>query len=159
MDKLSSWTEDDATKYFSGSAIYEKEIVLREDMVNRLTTVKLDFGEGQALPFQPSRSGMQTWFDAPIREAAVVYINDQRAGSIWCPPYSIDVTAFLRLGENRIRIVVANTAMNYMAGHSLPDYRVLSLRFGERFQAQDMDKVQVLPSGLLGPIRLTAITR
>jgi len=62
----------------------------------------------------------------------------------------------LRAGDNKIRIVVANTAMNYMAGHSLPDYRLLNLRYGERFQAQDMDKVQPMPSGLLETIRLIA---
>jgi hypothetical protein len=50
--------------------------------------------------------------------------------------------------------MVGNTAMNYMAGRSLPDYRLLNLRYGERFQPQDMDKVQAIPSGLLGPIRL-----
>jgi len=44
--------------------------------------------------------------------------------------------------------------MNYMAGHSLPDYKLLNLRFGERFQPQDMDKIQPLPSGLLGKVRL-----
>ena len=41
-----------------------------------------------------------------------------------------------------------------MAGRRLPDYRLLNLRYGERFQAQDMDKVKPIPSGLLGPIRL-----
>jgi hypothetical protein len=44
-----------------------------------------------------------------------------------------------------------------MAGHRLPDYRLLNLRYGERFQAQDMDKVRPTPSGLLGSIRLVAI--
>ena len=78
----------------------------------------------------------------------------ERAGSIWCPPYSIDVTSLLQVGQNQIRIQVANTAINYMAGHSLPDYRLLNLRYGERFQPQDMDKVQPITSGLLGPIRL-----
>jgi alpha-L-rhamnosidase len=159
MDKLRSWTDNEATRYFSGTATYEKDVVLPKYLWNETQTVRLDFGEGQALPVQQSRSGMQTWFEGPIREAAVVYINDQRAGSIWCPPYSLDVTGLVRSGKNKIRIVVANTALNYMAGHSLPDYRLLNLRYGERFQAQDMDKVQALPSGLLGPIRLIATTR
>jgi len=44
--------------------------------------------------------------------------------------------------------------LNYMAGHALPDYRLLNLRYGVRFEAQDMDKVQPIPAGLLGPIRL-----
>jgi hypothetical protein len=33
------------------------------------------------------------------------------------------------------------------------------MRFGERFQAQDMDKVRAEPAGLLGPIRLTSSTQ
>jgi hypothetical protein len=60
----------------------------------------------------------------------------------------------LHPGENTIRIQVANLALNYMAGHALPDYRLLNLRYGVRFEAQDMDKVQPIPAGLLGPIRL-----
>jgi hypothetical protein len=41
-----------------------------------------------------------------------------------------------------------------MSGHRLPDYRLLNLRYGERFQAQDMDKVKPVVSGLVGKIRL-----
>ena len=94
-----------------------------------------------------------------IREAAVIYVNEQRAGSLWCPPYALDVTNELRPGRNKIKIIVANLALNYMAGRRLPDYRLLNLRYGERFQAQDMDKVQAIPSGLFGPIRLFAESR
>ena len=99
---------------------------------------------------------MQAWLDSPVREAAVVYVNGQRVGSLWCPPYTLNVSKFIKPGDNKIRIVVANTAINYMAGRKLPDYRLLNLRYGERFQAQDMDKVQVVPSGLFGPIHLVS---
>jgi len=71
----------------------------------------------------------------------------------------VDVSAYLRPGSNKIRVVVANLALNYMAGRRLPDYRLLTLRYGERFQAQDMDKVQPIPAGLVGPIRLIAQSR
>jgi hypothetical protein len=154
--RLHSWTDDEATRYFSGSVTYEKTLTVPKEMLQDNGRAQLDFGEGQAVAEQQLRSGMQAWFDAPVREAAVIYINDQRAGALWCPPYSLDVTSVLRAGENKVRIVVANTAINYMAGHTLPDYRLLNLRYGERFQAQDMDKVQPAPSGLLGPIRLVA---
>ena len=155
MPKLNSWTDDPATLHFSGVARYEKDVEFPQGFVQegRLT---LDFGEGTVLPAQNLRAGMQAWYEGPIREAAVVYINDKRAGAVWCPPYSLNVTGMLRPGKNTIRVMVGNTAMNYMAGHSLPDYRLLNLRYGERFQAQDMDKVKALPSGLLGPIRLMA---
>jgi len=156
MDRLRSWTDDEATRFFSGVATYEKEIVVPQEMIQESLAVRLDLGEGKAVPEQTLRAGMQAWLDAPVREAAVVYINGQRAGSVWCPPYSIDVTNLLRPGANKIRIVVANLALNHMAGTRLPDYRLLNLRYGERFQAQDMDKIQPVPAGLLGPIRLVS---
>jgi len=154
MDQLRSWTDSDDTRYFSGTAVYQKEVNVPAEFLQTGRRAALDFGEGTPIAEQSLRAGMQTWLDAPIREAAVVYINDTLVGSIWCPPYQLDVTSLLRPGQNRIRIVVANLALNYMAGRRLPDYRLLNLRYGERFQAQDMDKVQPIKSGLLGPIRL-----
>jgi hypothetical protein len=41
-----------------------------------------------------------------------------------------------------------------MAARALPDYRLLSLRYGVRFEPQDMDQVRPTPAGLLGPITL-----
>jgi hypothetical protein len=104
---------------------------------------------------------MRTSLVTPVRDAAVVYVNGRRAGSVWHPPYAIDVTAFVKPGQNQLRIEVANTAMNDMAGHPLPDYRLLNQRYGERFQVQDLQRVRALPSGLLGDLRLiaTAATR
>jgi hypothetical protein len=154
MDQLRSWTNDEETRYFSGVATYEKAIDVNQSMSQEGIRVHLDFGEGTPIPQQAIKAGMQTWFDPPVREAAVVFVNGQRAGSVWCPPYSLDLTRFLHPGENRLRIIVGNLALNYMAGHRLPDYRLMNLRYGERFQAQDMDKVKAIPSGLLGPIRL-----
>src|SRR5438876_10598550 len=119
--------------------------------------VRLAFSEGAVIAQVSLRAGMQAWIEGPVREAAVVYVNGRRAGSVWCPPYSLDLTRLLRPGENRLRIVVGNLAINYMAGHRLPDYRLLNLRYGERFQAQDMDKVRPIPSGLLGRIRIIAM--
>jgi hypothetical protein len=158
-EKLHSWTDEMATRYFSGSANYSKDLNVPAEFLKPGLAVHLNFGEGVPLTPLNLRSGMQAWLDGPVREAAVVYMNDKRVGAVWCPPYEIDVTKFLTLGSNRLRIEVANTAMNYMAGHSLPDYRLLNLRYGERFQAQDMDKIQALPSGLLGPVRLIAAVR
>ena len=153
-EKLRSWTEDEGTRYFSGVATYEKDVTIPATLFQQSRSLRLDFGNGIPLTPQSLRNGMQAWLESPVREAAVVYINDVRAGAVWCPPYSLEVRKFLRPGQNKIRILVANTAMNHMAGRSLPDYRLLNLRYGERFQPQDMDKVQALPSGMLGPVRL-----
>ncbi|MEW6128027.1 MAG: glycosyl hydrolase [Acidobacteriota bacterium] len=155
---LRSWTDDESTRYFSGLASYEKTINVPDSFLQSGLNVQLDFGEGMAIASQPARPqagpGMQTYYDAPVREAAVIYLNNQKAGTLWCPPYKLDVTKFIRRGENQIKIVVANTAINHMAGRALPDYRLLNSRYGERFQPQDMDRVQPVPSGILQPIRL-----
>jgi hypothetical protein len=154
MKGFRSWTDDDATRYFSGSAIYEKTFDMSRNLRASGNAVILDFGEGQALDVQPMRNGMRTWFDPPIREAAVVYINGQKAGSLWSPPYKLNITRFLKDGKNDVRIVVGNTAINHMAGRKLPDYKLLNLRYGERFQPQDMDKILPVPSGIIGTLKL-----
>jgi hypothetical protein len=99
---------------------------------------------------------MRAMLDGPVREAAVVYVNGQRAGSVWCAPYEVKVSGLLKPGANTIRVVVANSALNLMAKGPLPDYKALNAKYGERFQAQDMGAVQVLPSGLLGAVKLVA---
>ena len=187
MDKLRSWTENEATRYFSGVAVYEKKVTVPADMLKPGLALQIVFGElklkapddgdeskppadisepkpqsdtaeGMRAPARPGPR-MQAFLDAPVREAAVVYVNGKRAGSVWCPPYNVDVTGLLRGGENEIRIEVANLAVNYMAdfkNHPLPDYKQLIKKFGDRFQPQDMKKIQPIPSGLLGPITIVA---
>ena len=157
MPKLHSWSENDATKYFSGTASYEKSVDVPAEFLRSGKVIAVDLGEPVELPVQALRNGMQTWIDPPVREAAVIYVNGQRAGSLWCPPYRLDITSRLRPGNNTLRIVVGNTPLNYMAGRKLPDYRLLNLRYGERFQPQEMDKIQVLPSGLTGSVRLLSL--
>jgi hypothetical protein len=49
---------------------------------------------------------------------------------------------------------VANTAINELAGRAGPDYRLLNLRYGEKFTPQDMDHLEPQPSGILGQLRL-----
>ena len=59
-------------------------------------------------------------------------------------------------GENTIRVLVYNLAINELAKGPLPDYSALNAKYGERFQPQDMNNLQPLPSGLLGPVSLVA---
>ena len=157
MDELRSWTESSETRYFSGRATYEKTVLIPRTLLKRETSILLDFGQGKPIAPHELKAGMQAWLDAPIREAAVIYVNGERVGSLWCPPYSLDVTKFLQAGQNDFKVEVANLALNSMAGRALPDYRLLRLRYGTRFEAQDMDQVQPIPSGLLGPIRLITV--
>jgi hypothetical protein len=157
MDRLRSWADDEGTRFFSGEATYERTATVPQSLIRRGLEVRLDFGEGTPVPqILLDHPGMQAWLDSPIREAAVVFVNERRAGSVWHPPYSVEVTGFLHSGENTLRVVVGNLAINGMAGSALPDYRLLNSRYGVRFTPQDMSNLQALPSGLLGTVRLVA---
>lgn len=160
MDKLVDWTTLPDKRTFSGVATYEKTITVAPEMLKDGLSVSFDFG--QATPSRPGSDGpdggsrFSAALNPPVREAAVIYLNGQRAGSLWCPPYAIDVTGKLKPGENKVRIEVANLAINYMTGIKLPnyDYAGVTRQFGNRFAPQNLSLIQPLPSGLLGPVRL-----
>jgi hypothetical protein len=151
---LRSWTDDEATRHFSGVAIYEKDVELTAAQL-RSARLVLDFGPGTPLASAPKvPAGMRAMFESPVREAAQVYVNGRHAGAVWHPPYAVDVTGFLQPGRNRFEVRVANLALNALAGHALPDYRLLSARYGQRFVPQDTALVAPQPAGLLGPVKL-----
>jgi hypothetical protein len=156
MDRLTSWTEDPASRCFSGHATYEKSFELPMNGLPAGSKFILDFGEAKRtpLPSPPGEHNMWAYLDAPIRDAAEVYVNGKRAGVVWHPPYRVDMTAQMHAGTNELRIVVGNTAINELAGHPLPDYRLLWDRYGKLFEPQDMHDLQPLPSGILGPVTL-----
>ena len=154
MQSLHSWTDDEAEKYYSGTATYERAAEI-PDSVAHAGAVFLDFGLGTPVErTQLHQAGMRTWYDPPLRDAAMVYVNGKLAGPVWHPPYRIDVAPLLHPGTNELKIVVANTAINELAGRAAPDYRLLNLRYGEKFTPQDMDHLEPIPSGILGSLRL-----
>lgn len=160
MPSLQSWTQDKATRYYSGRAIYARDFDLPENALQTGRHYFLNFGEGKPLPLgDPKKPGTHALLEGPIREAAIISVNGQKAGSIWHPPYRLDVTTLLHTGKNHLEIEVFNTAINTLAGRSLPDYRLLNLRYGQKFAPQDMEHLQPLPSGILGDVKLEEFTR
>ncbi len=159
---LASWTDQPATKFFSGVGTYTRQVDVPAALLGAGLRQVLDFGTGSPAPTVGRAMGVRANFQPPIGDAAVVYVNGQRAGSLWSPPYTLDLTGLLHPGANELRIEVANRAVNYMADtvhHPLPDYRALNaspIYGGNRFQPQDLARIQVCPSGLLGPVVLRA---
>jgi hypothetical protein len=157
MPRLRSWTAAEDTRFYSGEAVYGKTISLAPELFRRGAKWILDFGPGSPIePPSGAQLGMEALLEGPVREAAIVFVDGKRAGSIWHPPYQLDVTAHLHPGANHFEIRVANLAINEMAGEAQPDYRLLNLRYGERFRPQDMNNLRPLPSGIVGPIHLIA---
>ena len=146
-----AWPLDGEMAYFSGVASYETSFDFTPSQQAR---VFLDLGPGRSLEPQKRVNGMQVWYEAPVRESAVIYVNGKRAGSLWSAPYRLEIGSLLKSGKNQLRIDVGNTAINAMAGRALPNRKLLSLRYGERFQDQDVNNLQPIVSGITGQVRL-----
>jgi hypothetical protein len=175
------WTSDGATSHYSGEAVYSREVTLDAEAARNRPRVWLSVNGGHAVPGAPDSPpehgapaapngadglpnplitrpgpGMHAWYEPPIREAAIVYINGKEAGFLWHPPYKLDVSGLLHTGKNRIEIHVYNTALNAWSAQPPHDYKPLIAKYGDRFQMQDLNKVEALPSGILGPVELEA---
>ncbi len=156
MHTLASWPDDPHLRYYSGRATYRKTIDISTADIRPGHSVAIDFGDGTPVSFPtlPAEFNMRAYLDSPVREAAQVYVNDKLAGYVWHPPFRVDLSPFVKPGQNELRIVVANTAINELAGVALPNYRLLYARYGMLFQPQGMQDLQPLPSGILGQVKL-----
>jgi hypothetical protein len=160
---VASGAQGAATRYYSGAASYRRLVSLPDSFRGPGTRVSLDFGAAKPVEREAAPGGtlrgnsFAALVESPIREAATVFVNGRRAGSVWISPYRVDVTDLLRSGGNEIRIDVYNTAINRLAeGGRLPDMRALVERYGLRARLQDLEGLQPLPSGLLSSPRLVA---
>src|SRR5205085_5298374 len=87
MEKLESWTANanDGVKYFSGTATYTQAVQLQPGQGRR---VILDLGTA--------------------KDIAQVAVNGKQVGTLWKPPYRIDVTDAIRPGANQLEIKITN---------------------------------------------------
>jgi len=152
---LADWMSDPDTRFYSGEAVYERDFTLNKMPVGAMF-LEVDGGAALAMPAKLKGPGMKAWYDPPVREAAIVYMNGRRVGSLWHPPYRLAVSGFVKQGQNRLLVKVYNTAINAWAALPPHDYQPLIAKYGDRFQMQDLDQVKPVPSGLLGTIHLVS---
>jgi hypothetical protein len=172
-ESLADWTADPTTLHYSGEAIYTRDFTVLKALKGYPFT--LEITGGAPLPGAPNAppekpvlgpnglpdpavtrpgNGMHAYYDPPIHEGALVYINDQYAGALWHPPYRLDVSPYMLEGANHIEIRVYNTAMNAWSAMPPHDFKPLVAKYGDRFQMQDLERVAPVSSGLLGSIHL-----
>jgi hypothetical protein len=133
LDKLSSWSEnaDTGVKYFSGTGTYSKTIQAPADW------------------FQ---TGAQLWLDlGDVKNLAEVSVNGKPLGIVWKPPFRVDVTGALKPGANTMEIKVTNLWVNRLIGDQQPDVTKKYTYTAQQFYRADSP---LLPSGLLGPVKL-----
>jgi hypothetical protein len=136
FDTLKSWTDcdDPDVKYFSGTLDYTKEIEVAEDLLGPGKTLILDLGE--------------------VRELAEVRLQGRSLGILWKPPFQVDITSSVKPGRNILTVRVTNFWPNRIIGdQSLPEDR----RFTRTNIAKLKKDTPLMPSGLLGPVRLFVV--
>lgn len=110
---LGDWSKIGVLNNYSGGARYGTQIALTEDEAR--ASVTLDLGK--------------------VAGTAEIHVNGRKVGVRVAPPWKIDVTGFLKGGENAIEVLTYNTLANHY--QTIPsNYR------GDP------------TSGLLGPVRL-----
>lgn len=131
MDTLYDWTQsaNDSIKYYSGTAVYANQFVL--DEVSKDKTYYIDLGK--------------------VMVMAKVSINGKYADGVWTAPWRVDISDFIKPGNNTVEISVVNNWMNRLIGDStLPEQErrtwtpVNPYHSGSELQS----------SGLQGPVRI-----
>ncbi len=134
FDSLVSWpTRTEAgIKYYSGTATYEKTFDLPDSKLkDKNSKLFLDLGD--------------------VREIAEVKVNGKSCGIVWCPPWHVNVTDAVKLGENELQIEVVNFWPNRIIGDaSLPKEQRLTQTNIRKLTA----KTPLEMAGLLGPVKL-----
>jgi hypothetical protein len=95
LPQLISWTQHGNTdvRHFSGTATYVKNFELS---VNHATKTTLDLGRVEVM--------------------AEVLLNGKNLGVVWKAPYELDVTQAVRVGANRLEVLVVNLWVNRLIG-------------------------------------------
>jgi hypothetical protein len=132
FDSLVDWTKrpEWEIQHYSGAARYSKSFTL-EDAPKAGERVMLDLGE--------------------VHEVASVRLNGKDVGVVWTKPARIDITKFVRVGENALEIKIVNLWPNRLIGDAgLPPEKRLTETNVHKFS----EKTPLYPSGLDGPVVL-----
>ncbi len=130
FEQLVDWTTslDEAIRYYSGKATYTNTLSLA------------------SLPAEPVYLDL-----GRVMVMARVYVNDEYAGGAWTYPYQVNVTPFLREGDNTLRVEVVNNWMNRLIGdEQLPVEQRCTWTSCNPWKADS----ELQTSGLLGPVQL-----
>jgi hypothetical protein len=104
LDRLTSWSAHHnlGVKYFSGTAIYTKTVSVPPGMLGPRRRLYLDLGKVEVM--------------------ARVVLNGTDLGVLWKPPFLVDITGVVRPGGNTLEVNVVNLWINRLIGdEQLPE--------------------------------------
>lgn len=139
LPELSSWADSkqEGVRYFSGIGRYQKRIHYAGRLPGPQERVYLDLGK--------------------VAEVADVRINDHHAGISWSEPHRLDITEWIREGENTLIIDVANTWSNRLTGDAITGAHYTNTNTLIGYKGTPWKQVPLRPSGLLGPVTIQTI--
>lgn len=133
LSKLISLSDlkDETIRHYSGTIIYQKQIEVQDASQGFL----LDLGA--------------------VHNIAELWLNGERIGTRWAPPYRFDLTGKVKEGSNQVEIQVTNTWRNQLIyDNSRPEVakKTWTTNPPEASEASEKD---LDPSGIVGPIVAT----
>ena len=137
FDSLDDWSrrKEEGIKFYSGKAIYRKTFSISDAMLISGHRYFLDLGD--------------------VKNLACVRLNGHDCGVVWCPPWRVEVSGELVGGTNQLEIEVVNLWPNRLIGDlGLPEEKRFCWTTLNPFNKSS----ELLPSGLLGPVRLQSST-
>ena len=129
IETLVPWCElpmSDEGKAFSGSVMYATTF----DWSNNSEPLQLDLGM--------------------VNMIAEVFVNGEKVRTLWCSPYSLDISQYVKQGENNLQVKVTSTWFNRLVyDASLPEAE----RKTWTISGPSAD-AKLKEYGLLGPVNL-----
>ncbi|MBM4155170.1 MAG: hypothetical protein FJ221_09100 [Lentisphaerae bacterium] len=144
---------DEGIRHFSGIAAYRKTFkVSGVECRVPVAPPAAAPTPGASAPPRPSPPAPRLFLDlGRVEVMARVRLNGTDLGVVWTTPMQVDATDALREGENELEIEVANLWPNRLIGdQALPEEKRISWTTWNPYKKDS----PLLPSGLLGPVRI-----
>lgn len=131
FDQLTDWTvnKNPAIKYYSGTATYKQKFKFNGSVAS---SVFLNLGR--------------------VEKLARVNINGKSVGAVWCYPYRLEISKFLKKGDNTIEVFVTNPWLNRVIGDKQPN--ATKTYTWMTFPSDWVKDAPLQPAGLLGPVQI-----
>ena len=137
FDQLTSYTEskDPAIRYYAGTVTYRKSFTLKKKDLKDATSFEIDLGS--------------------VKNLAHVWVNGHDLGVAWKAPFRVEIPAeYVNAGNNELEIKVVNLWPNRIIGDLQPDAARTWTYTASNWYTADSP---LLPSGLLGPVTVSAV--
>jgi alpha-L-rhamnosidase len=128
MASLEDWTMTDRLKNFSGRGQYTTTFTVPDSLLGSHSRIVLNLGD--------------------VKDVAQITINGKCGPALLLQPYRADITSLLHDGENTLQVTVVNALYNALSANGP----------SANYAPEQTDTENgLLPSGLIGPVRLEKI--